>query len=70
VTAPIPGRITRALVQPGDVVEENAPLVVIEAMKMTLRAPRADEIASVRHGVDEMAEEGTELVTFVAQAGG
>jgi 3-methylcrotonyl-CoA carboxylase alpha subunit len=30
VTAPIPGRVARVLAQPGDVVEKNAPLVVIE----------------------------------------
>ena len=66
VTAPIPGRITRVLVRPGDRVQKNAPLVVIEAMKMelTLRAPAAGVVATIAHGVDEMVEEGTELVTF------
>ncbi len=70
VTAPVPGRVTRVLVQPGDVVEKNAPLVVIEAMKMeiTLRAPLDGTIALVRHAVDDMVEEGTELVTFTAEA--
>jgi 3-methylcrotonyl-CoA carboxylase alpha subunit len=66
VTAPIPGRVTRVLVRPGEAVEKNAPLVVIEAMKMelTLRAPVAGVIATVSHRVDDMVEEGTELVTF------
>jgi len=70
VTAPVPGRVTRVLVRPGDVVEKNAPLVVIEAMKMelTLRAPQDGTVAQVRHAVDDMIEEGTELVTFAAEA--
>ena len=69
VTAPIPGRIARVMVEPGALVEINDPLVVIEAMKMelTLRSPRAGRIAEVRHGADEMVEEGTELVTFVTE---
>jgi 3-methylcrotonyl-CoA carboxylase alpha subunit len=67
VTAPIPGRVTRVMVKPGDAVEKNAPLVVIEAMKMeiTLRAPIAGTVAQVRHAVDDMIGEGTEVVTFV-----
>ncbi len=69
VTAPIPGRIARVLVQPGDAVEKNAPLVVIEAMKMelTLCSPQDGTVAEVRHALDEMVEEGTELVTFVTE---
>src|SRR6266403_460470 len=69
VTAPVPGRVVRVLVQPDDAVEKNAPLVVIEAMKMelTLRAPRDGTVAEVRHAVDEMVEEGTEIVTFVTE---
>ncbi|MBW8270893.1 acetyl/propionyl/methylcrotonyl-CoA carboxylase subunit alpha [Caldovatus aquaticus] len=72
VTAPIPGRVTRVLVRPGERVERNAPLVVIEAMKMelTLRAPVAGVIAAVSYGVDEMVEEGAELVTFAAPPSG
>jgi 3-methylcrotonyl-CoA carboxylase alpha subunit len=69
VTAPIPGRVARVLVQPGDAVEKHAPLVVIEAMKteLTLRAPQSGTVAQVRHAVDDMIEEGTELVTFEAE---
>jgi 3-methylcrotonyl-CoA carboxylase alpha subunit len=69
VTALIPGRIARVMAQPGDIVEKNAPLVVIEAMKMelTLRAPRDGKIAKVFRAVDEMVEEGAEIVTFVSE---
>jgi 3-methylcrotonyl-CoA carboxylase alpha subunit len=58
------------LVRPGDVVEKNAPLVVIEAMKMelTLSAPLGGTVAQVRYAADDMVEEGTELVTFAAEA--
>ena len=51
-------------------VAKNAPLVVIEAMKMelTLGAPLDGTVAQVRHAVDDMVEQGTELVTFAAEA--
>jgi hypothetical protein len=50
VTAPMPGRIVRVLVRPGDQVEARQPLVVIEAMKMQneLRAARAGTVVDVR----------------------
>jgi 3-methylcrotonyl-CoA carboxylase alpha subunit len=68
VTAPIPGRVTRVLVKPGDQVEKNAPLMAIEAMKMemTFRAPRSGVVAEVRFAVDQMVQEGSELVVFAA----
>jgi biotin carboxyl carrier protein len=34
VSAPMPGRVLRVLVQPGDAVRARQPLVVVEAMKM------------------------------------
>ncbi len=69
IVAPIPARVTRVLVAAGDVVARGAPLLVLEAMKMeiTLSAPLDGTIASIRHGVDEMVQEGAELVTFEAQ---
>lgn len=71
VVAPIPGRITRLLVAPGDRVSKGAPLLMLEAMKMelTLHAPAEGVVESLRHGLDEMVEEGTQLVTFKAEAG-
>jgi 3-methylcrotonyl-CoA carboxylase alpha subunit len=69
IAAPIPGRVVQVMVQPGDVVEKNAPLVVIEAMKMelTLSAQGEGTIAEVRCKVDEMVDEGTELVLFAKE---
>ncbi len=71
VTAPIPARVARILVVPGAVVRRGAPLIVLEAMKMelTLFAPADGTVAAIRREVDEMVEEGTELVTFEPQAG-
>jgi 3-methylcrotonyl-CoA carboxylase alpha subunit len=68
LAAPIPARVVRVLVRPGDRVAKGAPLLVLEAMKMeiTLSAPVEGIIAAVRHAVDDMVEEGTELVTFVS----
>ncbi len=69
VTAPIPARVTRVLVAPGDAVQRNQPLLVLEAMKMelTLRAPMDGIVERVPHAVGEMVDEGTELVTFATE---
>ena len=68
LTAPIPARVTRVLVAPGDAVKRGAALLVLEAMKMelTISAPQDGVIATMPHGVDEMVQEGAELVTFVS----
>lgn len=46
IKAPIPGLITRVMVEQGQEVEVGQPLVVLEAMKMEneIKAPRAGEI--------------------------
>jgi 3-methylcrotonyl-CoA carboxylase alpha subunit len=66
LVAPIPARVVRVLVRAGDRVAKGAPLMVLEAMKMeiTLSAPTDGIIADVRHAVDDMVEEGAQLVTF------
>ncbi len=50
VTAPMPGRIVKVLVQPGQAVEASQGLIVVEAMKMEneLRAPAAGIVREVR----------------------
>jgi biotin carboxyl carrier protein len=50
VVAPMPGRVVKVLVKPGDEVAARQGLVVVEAMKMEneLRAPRAGTVAEVR----------------------
>jgi biotin carboxyl carrier protein len=49
VKAPIPGVITRVLVQPGEEVEAGQALLVLEAMKMEneIRSPRPGAVRSV-----------------------
>ncbi|MGE0815039.1 MAG: biotin/lipoyl-containing protein [Vicinamibacterales bacterium] len=49
VVAPMPGKVVRVLVAPGDEVRPRQGLVVVEAMKMEneLRAARAGTVASV-----------------------
>jgi 3-methylcrotonyl-CoA carboxylase alpha subunit len=66
VIAPIPARVARVLVSPGDTVRKGTPLLVLEAMKMelTLKAPLDGKIASIRAKVDDMVAESTELITF------
>jgi biotin carboxyl carrier protein len=49
VKAPIPGLIARLLVEPEQVVEPGAPLLILEAMKMEneIQAPRGGRVAHV-----------------------
>jgi biotin carboxyl carrier protein len=49
VVAPMPGRVLRVLVSPGDQVQERQGLVVVEAMKMEneIGAPKAGRIKEV-----------------------
>jgi biotin carboxyl carrier protein len=50
VAAPMPGKIVRTLVTPGDPVEEGQGLVVVEAMKMQneMKSPKAGRVTEVR----------------------
>jgi biotin carboxyl carrier protein len=66
IKAPMPGKIVRLLVGPGDEVAAGAGLVVVEAMKMEneVRAPRAGLVleAPVREG--QAVETGALLVVL------
>jgi biotin carboxyl carrier protein len=57
IVAPMPGRVVKVLVEPGQTVAARQPVVIIEAMKMEneLRAPRAGTIGAVH------ASEGTSV---------
>jgi acetyl/propionyl-CoA carboxylase alpha subunit len=52
VKAPIPGLITRVLVEVGDQVEPGQPILVLEAMKMEneIRAPRGGVVSRIDAG--------------------
>jgi biotin carboxyl carrier protein len=49
VTAPMVGKVVKVLVKVGDAVEEDEPVVMIEAMKveMPVGAPEGGTIASI-----------------------
>jgi biotin carboxyl carrier protein len=50
ISAPMPGRVIRVLVEPGQEVATGQGLIVVEAMKMQneMKAPRAGRVAAVK----------------------
>ena len=68
VVAPMPGRVIKLLVKPGDAVSPRQGLVVVEAMKMEneLRAPRAGTVAEIRVSEGMSVEANTVLVIVEA----
>jgi 3-methylcrotonyl-CoA carboxylase alpha subunit len=64
VLSPMPGRVIALLAVPGDSVARDAPLLIVEAMKMehTVRAPRAGRLAGFRVGVGDQVAMGEQLV--------
>ncbi|MSQ72305.1 MAG: acetyl/propionyl/methylcrotonyl-CoA carboxylase subunit alpha [Betaproteobacteria bacterium] len=70
LAAPMPGKIIAVLVAAGDTVEKNAPLMILEAMKMehTITAPRSGIIAAIHYAVGEQVAEGAELASFAEAA--
>ena len=65
VIAPMPGKVVRVLVKPGDEVKARQPLVVVEAMKMEneLRAARDGRVREVGVNEGQSVEAGATLVT-------
>src|SRR5690348_995272 len=66
VIAPMPGRVVLVRAEPGDEVEKDQELLVMEAMKMelTLRAPRAGRLESVHASAGDFVEADAVLVRF------
>lgn len=66
VRSPIPGRLIKLLVKPGDAVAAGQTLAVLEAMKMEneLPTPRAGRIAEVRCAEGAAVEAGQDLVVI------
>lgn len=64
VLAPMPGKVVRVLVKPGDEVQPRQGLVVVEAMKMEneLRAAGAGRVRDVFVTEGQSVEAGTALV--------
>ncbi len=63
VDAPMPGRVIEVFVRDGDSVERNAPVLVLEAMKMeyTIRAPVAGAVRSLLLRAGDQVSEGARL---------
>ena len=66
VTAPMPGRLVKVLVEVGQEVAEGQGLVVMEAMKMEneLRAPRAGRVKELHARERHTVESGALLVVL------
>jgi biotin carboxyl carrier protein len=66
LTAPLPGKISRVAVQPGDAVSAGEILLVIEAMKMEneFRAGAAGTVAEVRVVVGQAVNAGDVLLVM------
>ena len=67
IIAPMPGKLLKVFVNPGDSVSENQPLAILEAMKMehTLTAPFDGVVDDVFHAQDSFVEADVTLITFV-----
>ncbi|MCK5893544.1 MAG: acetyl/propionyl/methylcrotonyl-CoA carboxylase subunit alpha [Endozoicomonadaceae bacterium] len=66
LNAPMNGTIVSIQVKSGDQVSENAPLLIMEAMKMehTIRAPRNGEVADLFYKKGDLVEEGAPLLAM------
>ena len=70
VKAPMPGTVLKVLVQPGDAVAANQPLVLMESMKMemTLAAPQAATVSAVNCTPGQLVDMGALLVKLDTDA--
>src|SRR5262249_8840118 len=66
VTAQMTGRVLRINVKPGEKVEEGAPLLILEAMKMEneIRSPRAGMVKEISVAVGDRVNSGDTLVVL------
>ncbi len=66
VGAPLPGNLSKILVKPGDIVEVNTPLFIIEAMKMesTITSPVSGQVKTV-HLAEKTLVEQNDLVVEI-----
>ena len=66
ITAPMPGKIVRILVAPGDAVEAGQGVLVVEAMKMQneMKTRRGGRVASIHTREGETVSAGAVLATI------
>jgi 3-methylcrotonyl-CoA carboxylase alpha subunit len=68
LTAPMPGKIVAFLVSPGQKVEQGAPLLIMEAMKMehTIVAPANGVVDALLFAAGDQVADGAQLLVFTA----
>lgn len=68
VKAEVAGSVWKILKQPGEAVEEEEPVILLESMKMEIpvMAPRAGKVAEIRVAEGEMVAEGDVVVVILA----
>ncbi|MBK9795928.1 MAG: biotin/lipoyl-binding protein [Holophagaceae bacterium] len=68
LSSPMPGKIVKLLVQPGDMVQEGQTLLVMEAMKMQneLKTNTTGTVSTVHVQEGATVETGAALITVVA----
>lgn len=71
VRAPMPGLVVKVMVAVGDVVAEDQPLIILEAMKMEneLRCPRAGVVRSIDTVPGAKVNQGDVLMSVEPEAG-
>lgn len=69
VKAPMSGKLISVLVEAGCEVKAGTPLIVIEAMKMehTICAPQDGKVVAIYFSVNDLVEEGVELLDFIIE---
>jgi biotin carboxyl carrier protein len=65
IHSPMPGKVVKILVAPGQAVEENQPLIIVEAMKMEneLRSPKAGKVGNILVTAGQAVEAQAALLT-------
>jgi acetyl-CoA carboxylase biotin carboxyl carrier protein len=68
VKSEIAGSVWKILKQPGEAVEEEEPVMLLESMKMEIpvMAPRAGKVAEIRVAEGEMVAEGDVVAVIAA----
>lgn len=64
--SPMPGKVIKVSVAPGDAVSANQSLLILEAMKMehTIRSPFAGTVTAVNYKTGDLVEENKVLITI------
>ncbi len=69
LVAPMPGTVIALLAKPGEILDEGAPMLILEAMKMehTLRVPARGRVARYLCAVGDFVAEAAALAEFEAE---